>query len=196
MKLLLARHGQTEWNAARRLQGRADLPLSAIGAAQGRSLRHLVAPFAPRHVVVSPLTRAVQTSRLAGHADAVVDDRWQEADLGEWTGRSTTALTGQEALDYADWRAGRLDPPGAECFAHMRERVGAAVDDILTTGVTTLVVTHGGPIRAACDRLVGLAPGSLVPVHPGSLTILELDGRPRLLAYNLTSRVIAGDPPD
>ncbi|MEQ3553588.1 histidine phosphatase family protein [Pseudonocardia nematodicida] len=182
MRLLLVRHGETAANAARRLQGDSDVPLSGAGRAGARDLGPLVASYRPEHVVVSPLDRTRETARLLGVSPDRVDPRWQEADLGQWTDRFVDDLP---AAEYAAWRAGELTPPGGESFAGMTARVTGALADLPGDGVV-LVVTHGGPIRAVLDHLLGLRPSRLVPVGPASLTVLDHDGGgTRLRAYNL-----------
>lgn len=211
--LVLVRHGETAWNAERRLQGREDVALSARGRAQVWALAPLVARFAPTAVTTSPLRRARETAALLGVGGAhgagqdggiAVDERWQEADLGAWTGRTRAELVAAGDGAYAAWRAGTHVPPGAEPFAEMAERVTAAVEQLAGRGGVQLVVTHGGPVRAACAELVGLAPAALVPVSPGSATVFDLSGpRPRLRAFNATGDVEpatggteSGDAPD
>jgi glucosyl-3-phosphoglycerate phosphatase len=190
MRLLLVRHGETVWNAGRRLQGNRDIPLSAAGRAQASALAPVVAAHRPAHVVTSPLARTRETAELLGYRGERVDARWEEADLGDWSGQHIEALQ-ERGEDYAAWRAGRLTPPGGEPFAALTARVAAGLADLCVapgTGVV-LVVTHGGPIRAAVRHLVGLEPARIVPVGPASLTVLDLgaDGA-RLHGYNLLSR--------
>lgn len=204
--LLLVRHGRTAWNAERRLQGRLDIPLDEEGAAAVRSLRPLVAELAPDRVVCSPLRRARGTADLLGHPEPREDERWQEADLGEWTGASSAELRAADGDGYARWRAGLVTPPGGEPFAAMAARVREALADAVAGGGTTLVVTHGGPVRAACRELLGLVPARVVPVSPASLTVIDVAGdggealAGRLRTYNSTGRTASAatsaDPPD
>lgn len=207
--LLLVRHGETGWNAERRLQGQEQVPLSPRGHDQVRDLRPLVASLragAPStRVICSPLLRARESCAGLGLVPDLVDARWQEADLGDWTGRTREELVAVGDGGYAAWRAGRLTPPRAEPLELLRARVAQAVAGLVDgDGAevdTVVVVTHGGPIRAACDELVGLSAAHLVPVSPGSLTAFDLSGPlPRLQAYNLRPTVapgqLADDPPD
>ncbi len=131
--------------------------------------------------------------------DMQVHARWQEADLGEWTGRSRDDLIAVGDGAYAAWRAGTLSPPGSEPLSALRQRVASALASLAAHDVV-LVVTHGGPIRAACRQLVDLHPSHLVPVQPGSLTAIDLDGgQARLRTYNLTPQTtgqLLGEPPD
>lgn len=195
--VVLVRHGETAWNAEHRLQGRADLPLSARGRWQVAAITEVVARYAPTGVTVSPLLRARETAKLLGTAvEPEVDERWQEADLGVWEGRTREELVA-EGGEYAAWRAGAFVPAGAEPLADLDARVAGALLDLSARGGCQLVVTHGGPIRAACSTLVGLPPAALVPVSPGSLTVFDTSGpRPRLRAFNLTGQVEEGDAPD
>ena len=81
------RHGESTWNAEDRLQGQADPPLSARGRLQAEESLERVRHFAPDTVVSSDLVRAVETAEILGYADPVLDPRWREVDIGEWTGR-------------------------------------------------------------------------------------------------------------
>ncbi|WP_030486094.1 histidine phosphatase family protein [Nocardioides aequoreus] len=202
--LYLVRHGETSWNAERRLQGRHDVSLSPVGVMQAESLRPVLRAVLGDEVdrpsvVVSPLRRARQTCELLGLDDAVVDERWQEADLGSWTGRTRGELVAEGNGSYAAWRAGSYSPPGAEPQHELHMRVEAAIADA-REGEHVVVVTHGGPIRAVCRQLLGLRPDHLVPVQPGSVTVLDLmDSRARLKYFNLAPVVahqLAVEPSD
>lgn len=118
-----------------------------------------------------------------------------EADLGVWTGRTASDLL-ESGEPYAEWRAGRATPPGGESFEALTERVTAAAAELMTAGGVALVVTHGGPIRALVHHLIGLAPERIVPVDPGSLTIIDVDDQPRLRAYSVHAAAARLAPPD
>jgi broad specificity phosphatase PhoE len=179
--LLLVRHGATAWTSERRLQGRTDIDLSEQGRADVAALRPLVDAYAPAAVVVSPLRRARSTAALLSDLPARVDARWAEAGLGRWEG----CLPDEVGPDYAEWRAGRLDPPGGEPLLALRDRVEAAVRDCAEAPGAVLVVTHGGTIRAVLDRFAGLRAEVIVPPAAPSLTVLELrDGGSRLRQFN------------
>jgi glucosyl-3-phosphoglycerate phosphatase len=202
--LILVRHGLTSWNAEHRLQGQRDLPLSPTGRRQAAALRPIVAALLDRdrgvHVVCSPLVRAAETCEVLGLRPDLVDPRWQEADLGAWTGRTRADLERTGTDEYAAWRAGTFTPPQAEDHATLRERVSAAIAGLPAADLT-VVVTHGGPIRAACRLLVGLEQHRLTPVEPGSATVFDLpaDGPGRLRGYNITGHPgpeLIQDPPD
>lgn len=84
MRLLLVRHGQSEWNAGRVLQGQADVPLSDLGRAQAAALAPTIAALAPDRAVTSDLQRAAATAAILGYPDARPDPALREIDVGVW----------------------------------------------------------------------------------------------------------------
>ncbi|MDR7422617.1 MAG: histidine phosphatase family protein [Armatimonadota bacterium] len=196
-RLLLVRHGETEWNARRRLQGQSDIPLSAEGRRQVEALATIVRMHRPDHAVCSDLTRARATTEMLGYPQARVDARWREADLGAWTGRAIAELVAEDGLQYVAWREGRLTPPAGESWDALCGRVTEALRSLLVAGSCQLVVTHGGPIRAVCAVLLGFPPRRLLPVAPASVTIIDVrDGEARLRAFNLTPVANGEEPLD
>ena len=171
-RLFLVRHGESEWNAVRRLQGQADISLSAKGEAQATALASTVAQLAPDRVVTSDLRRAYQTASLLGYPDAQRDNRLREVDVGEWTGLPIADIISDDTEAYRGWRAGTYAPPGGEHWQDFSGRTTAAVLGEAETAQRLLVVCHGGVIRALLQTLLGLAPKRIIPVGPGSLTIL------------------------
>jgi len=192
-RLILVRHGETEWNAREVLQGQADIDLSDNGRAQADALARIVGRWSIDHAVTSDLKRAKQTSALLGYPDARPDVRWREADLGDWTARDARELQATQGDAYRAWREGRSAPPGGEDFAVLSRRIAAAIADLHAVEGTVLVVTHGGVIRAALAHLINLTPERIVPVHPGSLTVFEFDKIPRLKLYNATAGLLNGE---
>lgn len=176
-RLLLVRHGETEWNALRRLQGQTDIALSPRGADQARALAPMIAGLAPGLALSSDLSRARETATLLGHEDATLEPRLREQDLGDWTGRDIAEIVQTAPRDYAEWRAGRFTPEGAESWAAFRARLGAVLDEaVKAPAETVLLVCHGGAIRAALEAGLGLPAARVVPVAPASLTILSHTG--------------------
>ena len=184
--LLLVRHGPTAWTAERRLQGRTDVDLSAAGRDEALRLRPVVDEWMPRRAVVSPLSRTRSTATILTGLEPQVDERWAEASLGEWEGRTPDAL----GADYARWRAGALVPPGGETLAELSSRVADAARDAAALEGPVLVVTHGGVVRAALAHFVGLTADRIEPVAAPSLTVLDVDpasGTARLVRFNQTA---------
>ena len=184
VRLILVRHGLSEWNAGGLVQGQADPPLSPEGREEARRLAPLVRAEAPEAVVSSDLARARETAELLEAGPVEADPRWRESAMGDWTGRSAAELFADPSGAFARWREGLERPPGGESFEELRERAGAAVGDLVARGLRcAVVVTHGGPVRAAVAELAGLAPWSLVPVPNACMTVVETDsGRIRAFA--------------
>lgn len=185
MRLLLVRHGETTWNAAGRMQGRADPGLSEAGRAQARALRPLLAGLEPESVVSSDLRRTRETLDLLG-LRGTADPRWRETHVGDWTGRLVDELVAEDAAAYRAWLENLHTPPGGEPWEDMRDRVVEAARALAADGVErALVVTHGGPIRACCTALADLPRSHLVPVPTASITEIALAARSRLVAFGV-----------
>lgn len=201
MRLLLVRHGQSEWNAARRLQGQADIALSDIGRAQAAALAPVIASFAPERAVTSDLRRAQDTAAELGFPQARLEPALREHDVGEWEGRHIPEIVAENAEAYAGWRAGSHTPEGGEPWARFTRRVTDAIRAEATRRPceNLLVVCHGGVVRALLHGLLGLAPSSLIPVAPASLTTVRLVGAerpPRLELFNYRPGPMELDAPD
>ena len=175
--VLLARHGETDWNAAGRWQGHADRPLSANGERQARELAARLARFALDAVYASDLRRARETARAVAAAHGLLVDELpelREVDTGSWTG-----LTRQEARErfpeeFARWEAtGEPGWEGGESYDRLSARVVPAVERLGSArpGARVLVVAHAGVVRAVHAHVLGLDPASyrkLRPVEPNA----------------------------
>jgi glucosyl-3-phosphoglycerate phosphatase len=191
VRLILLRHGESTWNARRRMQGTADPPLSAAGRAQARALAALADVRDPDIVVTSDLRRARETAEALGLADATPDPRWREAGLGAWQGRIADEVAEEEPDLLDGWLVGTAAPPGGEAFPDTCARIAAAIADLAGSGARrALVVTHGGPIRAACAIVAGLPRSGLHAVPTASLTEIEVvpGGGGRLVAFGVSPR--------
>jgi glucosyl-3-phosphoglycerate phosphatase len=110
-RLYLIRHGETAWNAAKRLQGQADESLSDAGCDQVRRATGLVKGIRFDRIVSSDLKRATETADLLGLEPVTVDRRWREIDVGSWRGRNVAELREESPDAWRAWRAGRFTPP-------------------------------------------------------------------------------------
>lgn len=194
-RLYLIRHGESEWNAARRLQGQADPPLSVRGEDQVRALGGMLSRLHADRVVVSDLQRACRSAELLG-LDAAPDPAWREIDVGDWTGRSTDELRAEHAELWTGWRAGEYTPEGGEPWADFLRRITIAARGAAAGAERVLAVTHGGVIRALTASVLGVGPGRLAPVQPASLTVLDLAPHARLRSYDLRPAWSGQDAPD
>jgi probable phosphoglycerate mutase len=124
--LLLIRHGATPWNASGRMQGRADIGLSAAGRAEVARWRLPKGGQAARWLV-SPLRRARETAALLGAPATLVAARLIEMDWGAWEGLSAVELRRTAAGELAREEARGLDlrPPGGESPRELMARLAA-----------------------------------------------------------------------
>ncbi|SDY14545.1 2,3-bisphosphoglycerate-dependent phosphoglycerate mutase/probable phosphoglycerate mutase [Amycolatopsis xylanica] len=195
-RLVLWRHGETDYNAAGRMQGHLDSALTPIGWNQARFAVPALARFSPDLVIASDLRRATDTATVLTEGIGVplrIDKRLRETHLGEWQG-----LTGEQ-VDEAypgERQRWRLDstwaPPGGESRVDVANRSQEVVLDLQRDGSepddTVLLATHGGLIIALTARLLGL-PIATWPTLGGIANChwVELgrrDGIWRLHAYN------------
>ena len=162
--ILLARHGETDWNRDRRFQGHADPPLNERGREQARELGRNLAHLAIAAVYTSPLRRARETAEIVAVATGAglrVEPQLREVDVGDWTGLTVDDVRQRFPDEYARWRAHETHGwNGGESYETLGERVLPAIHRIATVHpeATVVVVTHGGPIRAIAGVVAGLDP--------------------------------------
>ena len=163
-RLVLWRHGQTDWNVTARFQGQADIPLNAIGVEQARVAASILATLEPSALWASDLGRTQATaaalSSLTG-LSAQLDPRLREIQVGSWEGLHGSELAESDPEAYAALRRGedvRRSPTG-ETVSEVGERVAQALTEIASAaadGETVVVTTHGLAGRAGMCRLLGL----------------------------------------
>lgn len=167
--LILLRHGQTEWNAADRMQGQIDTDLTELGRRQAKEAARELVSHNAIAIISSDLRRAFETaSALADHTslEVVPDPRLRETDLGDWEG-----LTHLEVdADYPGARqAWRLDatyrPPNGESKLEVGARSLPVVRELLVDrqdwpGRTIILVAHGGLIAGLTAALLDLPPAN------------------------------------
>ncbi len=185
MRLLLIRHGQTEWNSEGRWQGTIDTPLSAIGITQAEALAAYLQANEPGIVAVysSLLQRAKVTAQIVADALGVAvhhDARLQEIHLGAFQGLTTQEMDERYPTEFAEMHKGELafTFPEGESRQMLYDRAHAVMHDIRTAhpDQTIAVVTHAGVKRMIMRRLMGDEVSKQVPsIGNTSLTILESD---------------------
>lgn len=160
-RILLARHGQSEWNATGRWQGWADPELSPLGREQSRQA--VTAIGRVDAVVASDLRRALDTAAILAEALGVgpvtVEPLLRERDVGDWTGLTRAQIEQR----WPGALSGPMpDPPGGEGWARVTARMKAAVEGLAIAhpDEEVLAVTHGGVIRGL-ERHLGLEPEPL-----------------------------------
>lgn len=165
IRLILARHGETDWNAQHLLQGASDIPLNDNGRAQARAAAPELARIAPvRRIVSSDLSRAAETAHIfadAMGAEVVIDARWRERSYGVWEGLAEDVREADHPEEYQRW-VGGLEPnvEGYEMNHTVRDRALAAIEELVAAGGTHVVVSHGSTTRVAVGALLGVDLGS------------------------------------
>jgi probable phosphoglycerate mutase len=170
--LYLIRHGETDWNARRLLQGRRDIPLNEVGQGQavvsGNCLKWLLPANASVDFIASPLTRTRQTIEIIRRqlglvaSDYRTDDRLMEINFGEWEGMDWQQIAERQPERF---EARQLDPlnfipKDGENYPHVFERVGSLLNSLQRD---TVLVAHAGVLRS-CLALLTEVPDAEVPL--------------------------------
>jgi probable phosphoglycerate mutase len=192
MIVALLRHGRTEWNDARRMQGRADIPLSDAGRAQVTGWR-LPAAVAGARVVASPLARAIGTARLLCGTEPAVEPDLIEMDWGAWEGRTFDELRAELGPAYAVAEALGIDyrPPGGESPRDVQHRVERWFGRVASGPGPVVAVTHQGVLRALVAKLTGWDMVSKSPVKllPDRVHLFDAErGRLLTVEWNVPLR--------
>jgi broad specificity phosphatase PhoE len=186
--LYVVRHGETDWNAAQKLQGQTDIPVNAKGRAQaarnGQALRRVLAASPGLDFIASPLSRTVETMDIIRRQldlplhGYTRDHRLKEIAFGIWEGSTWGQIDGfvdakgqRRADDPYHWR-----PEGGESYADLSARVAGWLDTITRSAV---VVTHGGVTRVLRGHVLGLAAGAIaaLPVPQDKILVLQAGAR-------------------
>ncbi|MGQ9808027.1 MAG: histidine phosphatase family protein [Armatimonadota bacterium] len=190
--LTLVRHGESQWNAIRVIQGHLDSPLSEAGRAQARALSAVLRQGEYDCVFSSDLSRAMETGRLALGSDAeiIAEPRLREHCFGRWQGLSPEDVQRRFPDEWSRYRADPLTvrPEGGESVTDLRDRVAGLLDEWheRLAGRRVLVFTHGGVVRVSVMVALGLplSPWGRLRVPNASVTSLEFGrGGARLLCF-------------
>ena len=177
--ILLARHGETDWNAARRVQGHTDVPLNERGREQARALAEELHAEPLDAVYASDLLRAHETARIVAERkglDVIVLPELRERHFGTWEG-----LTDREVLArYPEARGGSWGD--GETREELSRRILPALERIAESHPDgrVLVVAHGGPLRVALHAAGADGAHEIANCHVARLAVDE--GRIQALA--------------
>ncbi|BDI31285.1 alpha-ribazole phosphatase [Capsulimonas corticalis] len=155
-RLLIVRHGETEWNTEGRIQGHTNSKLSALGVKQAQALTKRLGPWKLDAVYSSDLTRAMDTIAAAakGHKlSAQPREALREKGFGEWEGQTVTEVSARYPDLWKRYHGEReLDTPipGGESWTQVKTRVLTVLQEILDTNppdATIVIVGHGAALR-------------------------------------------------
>ncbi|MCL1841769.1 MAG: histidine phosphatase family protein [Propionibacteriaceae bacterium] len=202
-RLILWRHGVTDWNASGRFQGQTDIELNATGHAQAHRAAPVLAAMHPDALYSSPLRRARDTAQelaaLTG-LDVILDDRLAEINVGSWAGWTTQQAIQADPSFGTDLKAGRdhRRSPEGETSTEAGARIGAALADIATRheGQTVVVTSHGITGRMGVAYLLGWDYATAIMLRGLDNTgwsVMERDAFGwRMRAYNVTAAASVG----
>ncbi|TCL75913.1 histidine phosphatase family protein [Rhizobium sp. BK251] len=195
MLIYVIRHGQTDWNAERRLQGQKDIALNAIGREQARENGVALAALLAEEVgeydfVSSPLLRTRDTMEIARAAmglppkDYRMDDRLVEVSFGDWEGLTIKQVKAVQPDRVRERNAAKWDfiPPGqdAESYEILSWRVGAWLQSVERR---TVCVTHGGVIRSLFRLIADVSKAEAAEIEIPQDRILKIDLAGRLIDW-------------
>ena len=151
-----ARHGETDWNAARRIQGSRDIPLNAAGRAQAETLAETVAALAPAlsRVYTSPLCRALETAQCVADrlgCPCTVLPGLREIDFGDWEGKTWAEAEAENPAAYAPFcqnRGTERPPPGESCQDALDRLLPALRQALSVQTGDILLLTHSALLKA------------------------------------------------
>ena len=170
-RIWLVRHGETEWARLGRHTGRTDVPLTEAGREQAEALARRLAGRRFSLVLSSPLSRALETARIAGFGDRVeLSDDLREWDYGADEGRTTAAIR-RERPGWSIWEAGPKDGEAADAVAARADRV---IERVRGGHGDVLFFAHGHLLRVLAARWLGLAAtdGRLFALSTASISVL------------------------
>jgi alpha-ribazole phosphatase/probable phosphoglycerate mutase len=156
MKIWVTRHGQTDLNKDRRMQGRSDVPLNETGRRQAEEARARIGDIVFDAVYASPLDRAIETGSIIGHVPRekiIIDRRLIEADFGRYEGKKYYFLGPAMTLYWSmPWVFPR--PSSVESLASLKERSSSFLKELEQKDYeNVLIACHGGIMRALCGYL-------------------------------------------
>jgi broad specificity phosphatase PhoE len=159
-RLLIWRHGNTDWNAGNRVQGQTDVPLNALGRQQAADAAELLIKMRPDVIVASDLHRAADTAAALATVTGLpvtYDKRLRERFFGAWQGLTMPEVAELHREEYARWTAGQEIGGDVESLHDLGVRVAAALEAaaaLAPPGGTVVVATHGAAARQGIGHLL------------------------------------------
>ena len=162
IRIVLWRHGQTDWNVENRFQGHSDIPLNKVGHYQASEAAKVLAALRPDRIISSDLIRAQETAAaLAALTDIKVEinPNLRETDGGLWEGKLASENRATHGELFANWYEGGDEPAGVtgERRSDVAKRAVAVIEKETTNFSGTIVfVTHGGTVRSVLGSILKL----------------------------------------
>jgi broad specificity phosphatase PhoE len=170
-EVVLVRHGETEWTLSGRHTGRTDIPLTERGREQAKRIGRVLRDRRFALVLASPLSRALETCRLAGLGEhAELTDDLLEWDYGDYEGRRTDDIR----VTRPRWSLWSDGVPGGETADDVAARVDRLVERARSAGGSVALFAHAHVLRVLTARWLGLGPegGGLFVMAPAAVSML------------------------
>ncbi|HSF28991.1 MAG TPA: histidine phosphatase family protein [Candidatus Tectomicrobia bacterium] len=200
-RILLVRHGETDWNASGRIQGHSDTSLNAAGRAQAQRTARRLAREPVRALYSSDLARAFETATVIGEAlglTVLTSPRLRERQYGTWEGLTSAEIQARYPDQFAAWRTRVTDfaPPLGETRGQLLTRGLAEIQRIARrhAGEIVVVVTHGGFCYVLINHILGSVDGDRREFTFGNASIhtLEVTGDHwSVISMNETAHLLA-----
>jgi alpha-ribazole phosphatase len=182
MKLLFIRHGQTDWNIARRFQGQSNVPLNEFGRKQASALADRLSAQHVDAVYSSDLERAIETAKIicksVWHSDLCPDPRLREINFGDWEGLSYSEIKEKypDALAERENDIYKNGPPNGETLEQLSVRVQSMLDELYARHheQTVLIVAHGGVLQILLCCALRLNPTMYWQFHLSTASLSEI----------------------
>lgn len=195
-RIILIRHGETDWNLQGRYQGKADIDLNATGRGQAAKLSIRLQNEAIDRVYSSDRIRAVSSARIIFHGrEPEIEADLREISFGVFEGLNYEEILERYPEVHAGWMKNPFDAmiPGGEAPADFRKRVLGAFGNIvsLNKGKVVAIVAHGGPVNVIVRDILGAkVPDDFIP-GPTSVSIIEFsNGKARGVLLNDMSHLL------
>jgi broad specificity phosphatase PhoE len=212
LRLILARHGETAWNARHIFQGRTDLPLNENGKAQARAMAQQLTSLTIDKLISSDLQRASQTAEIIAashpvHTEIKLDERLREISFGQWEGLDENRINEVLPGEMNNWRCNPdFVPSGGESASQAMERVKTLLAELREDmeGKTIVLVGHGGILQALICRAMNIKPRFWWPFHlynaslselwlyPHGATVIQLNSLAHLEKFGITPDSVRG----
>jgi broad specificity phosphatase PhoE len=197
-QLYFVRHGQTEWNAIRRMQGQWNSDLSALGRRQAQVNGQFLAALGIEYIVASPLDRTRQTAEIINthlNLNIEYDDRIMEWDCGDWSGEMWDEVSDKWPVEFSAWQADTFSYRGPNCenYPDMIERAKPFLTELLALEHDHIaIVSHGMIGRVMVSTLLDHSPEQMFDFGQTNDTIFHLTAIEQGFA---SQHFIGGDGP-
>jgi len=186
-RVLLWRHGQTDWNTVNRFQGHSDIPLNAVGQYQANLAASILVGMQPTKIISSDLSRARDTAQALGNLTNLkveIDIDLRETNGGLWEGKTGAENRAEDFQNFVRWIDGEDNPAGTtgEKRSDVANRAVAAIKQALgdQDNQLLIVATHGGTARCVLGSLLNLPMsnwGAVGGLSNASWSILQTNPR-------------------